>query len=180
MKKFLGKLPVMITFASLAVVMLVAYVGLLVRPVAIGFTYKGQQTSEYGSYSVVYDYELKVVSNKKIKAKQTATRIVGSTETVTTSEEVLYYFCKDGLMLTNSTVDNDEEYEQWKEMLNDDWDAYKSRGSKTNAFLITDEEGSYKCAGSIVFAVVGGIVLVSLMTFGTLSVIYFVKNKKRK
>ena len=43
MKKFFGKLPVMITFIVLAVIMTVAYIGLLVRPVAIGFTYKGEE-----------------------------------------------------------------------------------------------------------------------------------------
>ena len=51
---------------------------------------------------------------------------------------------------------------------------------KCSAFKFTIENETYTCTGAIVFAVVGGVVELALLSFATLSVIFFLQDKKKK
>lgn len=175
MKKFLGKLPVMITFVSLAVVMLIAYIGLLVRPVAVGFTYKGEMDIGMGEMEMV----VKVKSGSKVDVKVDVDGTSMELEDVRYIEHdrellvLLNYGTMQPLELT------DKEYKEMKEDIIKDWDTYKEAAFDINAFEMGEDGDSLTCTGSIVFAIVGGVVLVALLTFGTLSVLYFVKGRKK-
>ena len=168
MKKFLGKLPVMITFVSLAVVMLVVYIGMLVRPVAIGMTYKGE------------------VENFGGKKVETSIKIKNGSEFVMTTEgeddSIKGRFIVKGreiLILPNEMTD--KEFKEVKEDALENWKDAKASGMvfKANAFKTELDGEDFICTGSIVFAAVGGVVLVALLTFGTLSVLYYVKGRKK-
>lgn len=203
MKKFLGKLPVMITLVSLAVVMLVAYIVMLVRPVAYGFTYKGKQDlMETGKKQEI---------SIKVKNDEVArTTIKGEDEIIVDAwvyRDGNYLVPMNGGFGYKKVIKADEatkayfeeycikteaKYDEWVNQLEkykkEEPKAYETElkefAYKTNAFTLTVGEGkdaiTYTCTGSIVFAAVGGVVLVALLTFGTFSVIYFIKGKKKK
>ena len=167
MKKFLSKLPVMITFVALAVVMLVAYIGLLVRPVAVGFTYKGKTENLLG------------------KEVEVSIKIKNSSEFVMTSEgedekiEGRYVVKGREIAIIPMEI-SDKDFKEMKEEALKNWEDVKESGMvyKANAFKTELDGEDFVCTGSIVFAIVGGVVLVALLTFGTLSVLYFVKGKR--
>lgn len=168
MKKFFGKKPVLITFIALAVIFAVVYIGMLVRPIAIGMTYKGEA---HGA-----EVTVKVLSSKKIKMT-----IKG--ETTTTTEEG-YYFEKDGYIVFLGS-DNDDEYKTDKKEILDNWEVTKglidsgarSGGKDCNAFGVKVFGEDFKCTGSVVFAIIGGVLELVLLAGAGLSVFYAVKKK---
>ena len=161
MKKFLAKKPVMIAFVAAAVVFLVTYIGLLVRPVAIGFNYSQTEDGVTISYNFGF---------KKVEATMTDGKNEESMEA--------YYYCQDNIVILDyaNAVKNDKDYKEWKKDIQENWNTYKNMGFEVNAFEFNED---YTCVESIVFAVIGGIITVALLTFGTLSVLYFVKGKKK-
>ena len=184
MKKFLKKKPVMIAFVVVAVIMIAVYIGMLVRPIAVGFTYRGQHSNTYGSYTYIYDVEDKI-GGKTIKSVTTKTSILGNSETVTTTESERYYFTYKGFVVVDNigAVKNDNEFKDWKEDIKENWDTYKdgtlSVGvAKTYAFTIGEGEGSSSCVGSIVFTIVGGILLVAVVILAGTSVVLSLKKGK--
>lgn len=199
MKKFLGKLPVMITLVSLAVVMLVAYIVMLVRPVAYGFAYTGKDDF----FGTGKDQEISITFKNDEVAR---TSIKGEKDEIVVDAWVY----RDGKYVLetdffkkivkaddaskaylSSFVITEEKYDDLvkstKEFKKEDPKAYEAKleeiGYKANAFKLVVGEGkdavTYTCTGSIVFAAVGGVVLVALLTFGTFSVVYFIKGKKK-
>ena len=200
MKKFLGKLPVMITLVSLAVVMLVAYIVMLVRPVAYGFTYKGKEDL----YETGKKQEVTMKFNNDEFARTT---IKGEEDDVVVDAWIYrdgeYVVTVNGLFkkvvkadaetkaflekLVVSEDVYDEMVKAFKEAKKEHPEEYKEElkesAYKVNAFKMTIGEGkdavTYTCTGSIVFAAVGGVVLVALLTFGAFSVVYFIKGKKK-
>ncbi|MBR1987654.1 MAG: hypothetical protein IKA36_01310 [Clostridia bacterium] len=200
MKKFLGKLPVMITLVSLAVVMLVAYIVMLVRPVAYGFTYKGKEDL-YGTgkkQEITMKFNNDKYARTTIKGEEDETIVdawiyrdgkyiapVGGTfkKVVKASETDKVFLEK--LVISEDAYD--EMVKTFKEAKKEHPEEYKEElkesGYKVNAFTMTIGEGkdavTYTCTGSIVFAAVGGVVLVALLTFGAFSVVYFIKGKKK-
>lgn len=170
MKKFFGKLPVMITFVALAVVMAVVYIGMLVRPVAIGMTYKGE-VSRYGETAEI---SVKVKSGKKLEM---TTKVDGSTLT-----DEGYYFEKEGYIVFMEASNNDE-YKAEKEELIKNWEITKSMikttgmgGIDCNAFGVEVMGEDFTCIGSIVFAIVGGIIELVLLAGAGLAIFYKVKK----
>lgn len=171
MKKFLGKKPVMITFVALAIVMLVVYIGLLVRPVAVGFTYKGEITNPM-------DPTQKMEVSVKFKSSKKAEMAVkGESET-----DTVYYFEKDGYVVF-LPIDKEEDYKTAKEECLKDWEATKVAveagmgGTDCSAFSAKVMGADLKCTGSVVFAIVGGVVELVLLAAAGLSVFYVVKKK---
>lgn len=159
MKKFLRKTPVMITFIALAVVMLVVYIGMLVRPVAIGMTYKG-----------------------KIEGVETSVKVKNGSEVVIKVDDTEMegrYVVKGREVYFQAGDMSDKEYKELKEDVLENWEEAKEYGliSDTNAFAVEFGDENLTCAGSIVFAAVGGVVTVALVTFATLSLVYFIKKK---
>lgn len=168
MKKFLGKKPVWITFLAVAVVLLVVYIGMLVRPVAIGFTYKGKVDLGLGDKTEV-----------SIKVKNGSEVVLNSEMT---GEMKVRYVVKGREIAVLSMMGeiSDEEFKEVKKEVLDDWDTAKAMGIvyDTNAFNVNMDGENLVCAGSIIFAVVGGIVTAAVITFATLSTIVVVKKKK--
>lgn len=207
MKKFLGKLPVMITLVSLAVVMLVAYIVMLVRPVAYGFTYKGKQDfMETGKkQEITMKFNNDEVARTTIKSEddeivldswiyrdgdyvvpvESGFGLVPCLKKVVKADEATKTYLEKNLVI--SEAEYDDMIKGVKEFKEKDPKAYeaglKKVGYKANAFKLVIGEGkdavTYTCTGSIVFAAVGGVVLVALLTFGAFSVVYFIKGKKK-
>ena len=172
MKKFFGKLPVMITFVALAVIFAAVYIGMLVRPVAIGMTYKGEVTM----YGQTAEISVKVKSGKKLEM---TTEVAGTT---ITNEG--YYLEKDGYIVFLD-AQNDEDYKAEKKEILDNWDECKAildagmsemGGTDCNAFGVKVMGEDFKCTGSVVFAIVGGIVELILLAGAGLAVFYKVKK----
>jgi len=175
MKKFFGKLPVMITFVALAVVMAVFYIGMLVRPVAIGMTYKGDM--DLGSGTKM-EMVVKVTSSSKADVSVKFTGVSLELEDVRYIEHdrELLILLDDDMQPLKMT---DKEYKDFKKDVIKNWDTYEEGAFDINAFSMGEDEDTLTCTGSIVFAAVGGVVLVALLALGTLSVVYFVKGKKK-
>ena len=161
MKKFFGKKPVMITFVALAVVMLVVYIGMLARPVAVGFSYSEKEDG----ITTTYKFGLKKVEGTMSDGKNKTTMDT-------------YYYCQDNIVVFDyfGVVQNDKDYKEWKKDVRENWDTYKEMGMEINAFKMGDKDEA-TCAGSIVFAVVGGIVELVLLAGAGLAVFYAVKKK---
>ena len=162
MKKGLKKKSTMITLIIVSLVLVALYVVMLARPVAVGFNY----THKTDSVTTTYNFGFK---------KVTTTRESGNSKT---TREV-YYYCKDGLVVidTLGTVSNNDEYKTWKKNIEENWGAYKNTGIEINAFKF-GEDGDYSCSGSIIFAVVGGVVVVGMLALTALSI--FGQNNKKK
>lgn len=172
MKKFFGKKPVLITFIALAVIFAVVYIGMLVRPVAIGMTYKGTITNPENITETV-NVSVKFKSGKKAEMK-----IEGEKETNT-----IYYFEKDGYVVFLPTVEKDEDYKDAKEAALENWETTKTYvklgmgGEDCTAFSAKVNGAELKCTGSVVFAIIGGVLELVLLAGAGLSVFYAVKKK---
>lgn len=179
MKKFLGKKVTMISFVVVAVVLAVFYIGMLVRPVAIGFTYKGEIA--YGLNDTM-DMTVKVNSGSEVdvtlKYPDQSKDELENVRYVEHDGEIyllMDYFTMQPEKLT------DKQYKERKKEILRNWDTYEEAAFDINAFEIEmdDDEDTLTCVGSIVFAVIGGVVLTALGTLGALSVYYYVKDKKQ-
>lgn len=171
MKKFFGKLPVMITFVALAVIFAVVYIGMLVRPVAIGMTYKGEVTR----YGQTAEISVKVKSGKKLEM---TTEVAGEKDV-----EKGYYLEKDGFIVFMD-AQNDAEYEAEKKEILDNWDTAKAMiestglgGIECNAFGVKVMGEEFSCTGSVVFAIIGGVIELVLLAGAGLAVFYTIKKK---
>ena len=187
MKKFLSKMPVMIVFLSLAVVGLVFYIVMLARPISYGMTYSITETataedvgSMTGSGIQVGD-EITAKIKFKNDTKATLTIILG--ENSITTEMWIVRIGNKVAMLSAVLEMTEEQYNQEVESFKADKTLFESSAVEINAFRIkSDTEDStmsdMKCNGAIVFAVVWGVVEVALITFGALSLVFFLKNRK--
>ena len=172
MKKFLGKKPVMITFVALAIVMLVVYIGMLVRPVAIGFTYEGEMA--IGSQKMEMAIHVTTGSKADVTVK-----VGGATVEL---EDVRYIEHKGKIYILMEDNDDpqtmsDADYKKVKKDIIKNWDSIEEALPEVNAFKMGNEEMSFDCAGSVVFAIVGGILTLAVIAGATLSVLYTVKKK---
>ena len=192
MKKFFGKLPVMITFVALAVVMAAAYIGLLVRPAAIGFAYKGEadffETGKKQEVSMTFKNnkvarttiqgeEDKVVVDVWVYRDGNYV-IQGGIKEIIEADDATKAFLELGKM---SEDDYKEMVKLIEEMKKEEPKAYEEALKdeiKINAFKMTIDKDEFTCTGSIVFAIVGGIVELVLLAGAGLSVFYFIKKKK--
>ncbi len=209
MKKFLSKLPVMITFVVLAVLVLALNIGMLARPVSYGMTYKSKITENGKTVEASYKFK----NSKVVETKGDMDLGIGNLD-VTMDAWVLkdgYTMVVVGIRLTDSVVElmkssgaaegmTDEEIRQqllstgeffdedgydaavkeYWDMSSEERDAVKKeRGMKVNAFRMKSADETATCAGAIVYAVIMGIVDLALITFATLSVVFFVLDKKQ-
>ena len=175
MKKFFGKKPVMITFIALAVVLAVVYIGMLVRPVAIGFTYKGEMDMMgAGKMEMV----VKVTSGSEVDVK---VKVAGASVEM----EDLRYIEHDGQLLVLLDYDNmepikmtDKEYKDAKKEAIENWDEIKKSGMlmDINAFEMGQGEETLDCTGTVVFAIVAGVVELVLLAGAALAIVYAVKK----
>lgn len=165
MKKFLKKKPVMITFCVLAALMLIFYIGMMVRPVAIGMSYKTERDG--------VEVSLKFNSTKKL----TMTMSEDGEE-----ESIKYYYIAKGreiaIIMTPASLVSDKAYEELKEQAKEDWGSVGMVIEDINAFKMEIAGEDYVSTGSIVFAVVCGVITVTLLVFAGMSVA--AQSKKRK
>ncbi len=190
MKKFFGKLPVMITFIALAVIMTVAYIGLLVRPAAIGFAYKGEGdffgSGEKQEVSLVFKNDEVVRTTIQGKEDKVVVDvwvyrdgnyvIQGGIKEVIEADESTKAFLELGKM---SEDDYKEMVKSIEEMKKEEPKAYEEALKdeiKINAFKMTMGEDEFACTGSVVFAIVGGIVELVLLAGAGLAIFYKVKK----
>ena len=177
MRKFFGKLPVMITFVALAVIFAVVYIGMLVRPVAIGMTYKGEMDLGFGGKM---EMVVKVTSGSKVDVK---VKMSGTSMEL----EDVRYIENDRQLLILLDVDDgtplqmtDKEYKEAKEEIIKNWDDVKKSDMMVmdiNAFEMGDETQSLSCTGSVVFAIIGGVIELVLLAGAGLAVFYTIKKK---
>ncbi len=220
MKKFLGKLPVMLTFVIVAVLVLGVYIGLLARPVATGMTYSytmdkdevskseemasitgGQDLKIFKKFDITISVKFKSskVLAQKISVDYTYEKDVKDEtkkafdegfkaleKTLLTETEISYYRDGNKIYVLGDDVLESKEYDEAVKMLKESEDWQKMNSFTVNAFALkTAEEGfvttkSLTCTGTIVLAVVLGVVEVALIAFSALSVAAFVGSKKKQ
>ena len=184
MKKFLSKMPVMIVFLSLAVVGLVFYIVMLARPISYGMTYSITETataedvgSMTGSGIQVGD-EITAKIKFKNDTRATLTTIIEDSENAI---DMWVYRQGNKVAIIGPTLQiSEEEYDQYVEQLKANEEMFNMSAVEINAFRMAGEGETEDmvCNGAIVFAVVWGVVEVALITFGALSLVFFLKNRK--
>lgn len=181
MKKFLKKLPVMITLVALSVVLLGFYIYMIARPVSYGMGYKYTEKTDDNNY---YTNSVVVQNNKKAKMSS-----IGKLAGEDMKESATYWIATKGnkfIMVGVAEADGvpaeycmtEEQYNATVKLLTDE--NFENYGIKSSAFKFTVGGDTYTCTGAIVFAVVGGVVELALLSFATLSVIFFIQDKKKK
>ena len=183
MKKFLGKMPVMITFVVVAVLVLALNIGMLARPVSYGMAYKGKMDMGEG----VIEATVKFKNDKVAKIKANVSGV---------SSEMEMWVLRNGNKIALVGVKTDLEVpgamdeEAYNTLVKDlkadkeEWDAFwNAEGedamySTINAFRMSEGEEKMSCAGAVAYAVVMSIVEVALIAFAALSVVFFVQDKK--
>ena len=195
MKKFFGKLPVMITFIALAVVMAAVYIGMLVRPAAIGFAYKGEGdffgSGEKQEVSLVFKNdevvrttihgkEDKVVVDMWVYRDGNEVLLCGLKKVVEADETVAAMLKLEMGGEMDEKTYNDVMVKMYEDLKEKDEKAYeellKENDIEVNAFKMTMDNEEYTCTGSVVFAIVGGIVELVLLAGAGLAVFYKVKK----
>lgn len=184
MKKFLSKMPVMIVFLSLAVVGLVFYIVMLARPISYGMTYSITETataedvgSMTGSGIQVGD-EITAKIKFKNDTRATLTIILGDSKNAI---DMWVYRQGNKVAIIGPTLQiSEEEYDQRVEQLKADEEMFNMSAVEINAFRMAGEGETEDmvCNGAVVFAVVWGVVELALITFGALSLVFFLKNRK--
>ena len=179
MKKFLKKLPVMITFVALSVVLLGVYIYMLARPVSYGMAYKHSEKTDENNY---IEQTIVVQNNKKAKVTINGKvmgfemKVTGGAWIAIKGNKALFVGTSEGL---DEVVMTEEQYNEAVKLLTDE--SFKSEDAITsNAFKMTMDGETYTCTGAIVFAAVAGAVELCLLTFACLSVIFFLQDKKKK
>lgn len=189
MKKFLSKMPVMIVFLSLALVGLVFYIVMLARPVSYGMTYSYSHVVTEED-SALFGKEVGTEINMDIKIKND--KKMETTMLDTSEEAVECWIVRNGnkFVMIPEGIGNEEEYDTAVEELKADeevWNALWNGETETpifevNAFGIKANfsgiDIDLTCTGAIVFASIWGVVEVALITFGVLSLVFFLKDRK--
>ena len=163
---------------------------MLARPISYGMTYTWthvvteEETSTFGvEAGTEISYSLKILNDRKMEQS-----IIQEDN----GEAIETWIIRNGnkfIMIPVSMTE--EEYEAQVEALKankNEWDAlWAGEGEgmpvfNVNAFNINVNfegvEMEFACTGAIVFAVVWGVVEVALITFGALSLVFFLKNRK--
>ena len=168
MKKILGKKSVFISFVVAVVLFTTLYIYMLARPVAYGFSYEG----------------ISSVVKKEIECTFISPNIARLE--IGDDEVELYYYQEDGKLSFIAPTDSISKKE-YKERIDDDKfeDYLETADTKVNAFnavinprIAGVDTINVRCEDTIVFAVVGGIVELALLTFTGLSTLCFLKKKK--
>ncbi len=134
------------------------------------------------------NYEFKADADEALKALAEP-GLKTMKEDMETEASVEFYYFEANHKIYMLDVEGDLTNEQYKAAVEE----FKSREGweqesslEANAFSLKgpetfgDNETTYTCAGSIVIAVVLGLVEVALVTFSVLSVLWFVKSKHKK
>ncbi|MBQ9792559.1 MAG: hypothetical protein IJW32_02280 [Clostridia bacterium] len=164
MKKFLKKKEVMWTFLGVAIGFLVLYACLLIRPVTTITPYKGTYEGVEATYTFKGGNKVEVKGEGESKEYWVAYDF--------------YAFIPGG---RTSSMTRKEFLDQVKDAKENNKDLYEAALVDVNAFRIKMDLAGGKTivmrnTGAIVFAVVGGLVEATLITFAVMSVL---ANKKK-
>lgn len=169
MKKFIKKKPVAITVCVLAILMLAFYMYMIIRPVAVGMSYKGELNLGIKKVEATY----------KINGFSKLTQITENAEIeysyFVKGREIVVFLGHDGEM-------NKEDYQDMKERVLKNWEYYKKLGwvNSVNAFTMEKGGENFISTSSIVFAVVGGIVTLTLIIMAGMAIAPSKKKSKKK
>ena len=189
MKKFLSKMPVMIVFLSLALVGLVFYIVMLARPVSYGMTYSYSHVVTEED-AALFGEEVGTEINMDIKIKND--KKMEMTTFATSGETAECWLIRNGnkFVIIPEGTGNEEEYDTAVEGLKADEEAWNAVWNgeagmpvfEVNAFgmkaNLSGIDIDLTCTGAIVFASIWGVVEVALITFGVLSLVFFLKDRK--
>ena len=168
MKKFLSGVKTSMILLAVSVILLGGYVYMLARPISYGMNYCN--VSEYEGEA--FEGTMKFYSDGTCLNRNSNFD----------QEVTLRYYYKDGYVFT-LMMTTDEELEEEIAFINESFDAAVSipfYAAEINAFRqvsegIDDYVTTYTCTGAIVFAAVGGVIELALIS---LTVVSFVLSKK--
>ena len=169
MKNLLSNKKTAIILLVASILLLGFYAYMLARPISYGMAYHNETEYEGG----VFEGTMKFYSDK--------TMITGNTNFEEELESRYYY--KDGYVFF-TMAETDEAYDEEVDYINKNFD--EARGmpfyaDEINAFRLVATEGDgyitvYTCTPSIVFAIIGGIVIAALIGATCVSLILFKKK----
>ncbi len=202
MKKFMKKLPVMITFLALTVVWLGVYLFMQLRPVAYGMTYKHKEYNKENKMTIETHYTLKC--NNKAELVRV---YYDDLKTIRQETKTIGWFVKEGKYIAFGEIAEKTNVNKGEFKTYEDFEKYakenllKESDLQTNyengelytmtgtAFTaqICHQEGEFdnviqNCTNyeTITFSVVGGIVILVLAAGAVWSTLLFVKDRKSK
>lgn len=187
MNKLLRKRSVFYSLVAAVVLVGALLIYLLVRPVATGFTYRGEYWISNDSSA---EYKFKVLNSKQIEVTASEK---GSDDEPTV--ETYYYVENDGEIIVFYLLD-DENYDETKEKYLEDWDVYYGLYASSinpvtlvgfpteiNAYsmgtLKTANGYSYTCVGTILVTIFGGALELALIAFTGMSASKTFKKKRK-
>ncbi len=204
MKNFMKKLPVMITFVALAVVWLVVYIGLQVRPIAYGNAYKHTETKDKVTTETYYT----------LNTDNTASiRTIETDFSSSYESEYTVWYIKEGKYVVIGYIAEETKtdrmqfktFEEFEKFVEDnkilDKDAIEENYKKSGGYMFTITSTAFtaqicqygydyelddykqsvrntKNYGTIAFSVVGGIVVLALIAGAVVSVLFYIKDRK--
>ena len=171
MKNILSRNKTLVVLLVVTALFLGFYVYMLARPISYGMNYHNEIVYE----GVEFEGDLKFRPNGKVLVKNSNFD----------EEFESYYYYKRGYIFS-LMAENDEEYKAELEYINDNFEAVTESpfyAAKINAFKqysegLDSEVTTYTCIGAIVFAIVGGVILLALAALSATSFILFKKGKK--
>ena len=176
MKKLLSKKWFMITSIAVAAAVLVFYIGMLVRPISLGMSYKYSETIE--GETLAMDISFK--NSKKVDMKVT---MEGATV-----EAEFWYLKHDGVIFivgptnTINEADYKAEVDYIKNNFKDALAEARDYGTyividSINAFEAEIEGDKLSCNGAVVFTILMGLVEAGLITLAVFSSVFALKKK---
>jgi len=176
MKKLLSKKWFMITSISVAVAVLVFYVGMLVRPISLGMSYKYSETIEGETLTM----NLNFTNSKKVEME-----IKKEGATV---EAEFWYLRHDGVVFiigpTNSMTKAD--YKAEADYIKNNFKAALQDARENDTYIIIDSINAFEaeiegdklsCNGAVVFTILMGLLEAGLITITVLSTVFTLKKK---
>ena len=185
MKKFLSKLPVMISFWCITVILLIITIVFAARPVSYGWKYKGQGDV------------LDLGQNTKLEAKfKNSKEIDLHVEMDAMTMDMGMWYVRNGKKISVVAISyvpsmvasqfdtmTETEFEQEVKDAKADrqrWREIWAEADSVNAFTAKVQGEKFVCSGAIAFVTVTSILSAAVLTFATLSTIMFIKSKKQK
>ena len=206
MKQFLRKKPVMISLVAVAIFMLVVYVVMLARPISYGFNYVYTQTKDISEQTIKLNFKSSSVLRQKLILEQEDEKdvkittdlwiyrdgdtayIIGVKKYIKSTEltklEIEELNDSDDIMTKNEYKVAIEEIKKAKKQSHAQYEMVlniKSDGMKIEdigIYKIENGDMVAKNIQAVLFTIIHGILTVAVITFATISVVLFIKQRK--
>ncbi len=171
MRKFISNKITAIVLAALTVLFLGFYVYMIARPVSYGMAYTNSSVYE----GETFEGRLEFSSDSTMLTKNSSFK----------DGFKAYYYYKNGYIFF-TMAETEEEYQNEVDSIDANFEELINQpfyASEINAFRLVSvgPDGytlTYKCNSAIVFAIVGGVVFVTLLGFSVTALALFIKAKK--